>query len=166
MKKQISISFLFVIFLFTNSIPALALETPDSKEFFHFWVQFKNATRDNDAAYLFGHTQTPFQSEGGYFNSYASLQDVKDYYKEVYPPYLHEMDFVRFDVVMVENRGACIWLGYDFIEKCYFYSYKIMEPGGNLESDTYEEKYYFKKFDKGFMFYKMVAGNSGMDDFY
>lgn len=164
MKKQITTLCLMVILLFTTSIQTKAQKTPDKEEFIAFWVEFKNATRDNDAKYLFSHTVIPFKSEGAYYNTEAYLEDIEVYYKEIYPPYLHDMDFVRFDVVMVENAGACIWLGFDYIEKNYFYCYKIMEPGGNLESDTYEEKYYFKKVGKkGFMFYRMTAGNSGIE---
>ena len=155
---------LFVGILLTyNTTTTQAQNTPDKNEFIAFWVNFKNAVRDNDAAYLFKNTQIPFQSEGAYYNTEAYLEDITDNHKEVFPPYLHEMDFVRFDVVIVEKAGACIWLGYDYLEQCYFYSYKIMEPGGNLQSDTYEEKYYFKKTGGSFKFFRMTAGNSGIE---
>lgn len=162
-KRHILNSFLIVLFLLSSTIQLNAQSTPDKEEFISFWVNFKNAIRENDANYLFKNMAFPFQSEGAYFNPEASLTDVQENYKEVLPPYLREMEFVRFDVVMVENAGACIWLGYNYEEHYYFYSYKIMEPGGNLQSDTYEEKYYFKKINNAFKFYRMTAGNSGIE---
>lgn len=162
MKKQITTLCLLVILLFTTSLRIQA-QTPDKQSFIAFWVQFKTAIKANDADFLFKNTAFPFSSEGGYFNTETSLQDLKDNYKQILPPYSREMEFVRFDIVMLPDASACMWLGYSFEEKAYFYCYKIMEKGGNLESDTYEEKYWFKKFNGAWKFFRMTAGNSGTE---
>jgi hypothetical protein len=162
-KQFIKKSFLLIgLSLFLSNFQLKAQATPDKEEFISFWVNFKNAIKENDAKYLFSVMAFPFQSEGAYFNPEASKEDVQDNYKEVLPPYLREMEFVRFDVVMVENAGACIWLGYNYEENTIF-TVKNNGTGRQLTIRHLEEKYYFKKINNAFKFYRMTAGNSGIE---
>jgi len=165
MKKLITPTCLLVIFLITTGISLQAQATPNKQEFLSFWTSFKNAIKENDAKFIFDNIVIPFQSEGGYYNTEASLQDVKDNYKQILPPFRREMEFVKFDVVMIEKENAYVWLGYSYEDAAYFYCYKKMDPKGDAAASTYEEKYWFKKFKNTFKFYRTTAGlSSTMDE--
>ena len=158
MKKLITPGTLLVIFLITIGISLQAQVTPDKQKFLAYWTTFKNAIKANDAKFLFDNMVIPFQSEGSYYNSEATLQEVKNNYAQILPPYRREMEFVKFDAILVEKENAYVWLGYSYEEEAYFYCYKKMAPGGYTNTQTYEEKYWFKKIDNGFKFYRTTSG--------
>ncbi len=156
MKKTILTS-LIALFLVISS-DTQAANLPNKEQFLAFWTQFKNAIKNNDADYLFAHMEFPFQSEGAYYNEEASLEDIKENYKEVLPPYRREMEFVRFDIIMVEEANAYVWLGYSIEDDAYFYCLKLMSTTKDTNTPTYEEKYWFKLVNGKFLFYRTSLG--------
>ncbi|MBQ9591918.1 MAG: hypothetical protein IJR32_03685 [Paludibacteraceae bacterium] len=154
MKRGLFLLSLFIFSVFASHVSAQT-QVPYRVEFLNFWNKFKRAVRNNDADFLFGCTQIPFDSEGAYYNTDATLDDVKENHKFIYPPYLHEMEFVRFSAVLVENADpAYVWLGYSPDDDAYFYSYKLMPVQGS-ENITYSEKWWFKRLPSGeFKFFR------------
>ncbi len=156
MKKTIVTS-LIALFLVISS-NTYAVHMPNKEQFLAFWTQFKNAIKSNNADYLFSHMEIPFQSEGSYYNEEAYMEDIKENYKDILPPYRREMEFVRFDVVMVEEANAYVWLGYSEEDDAYFYCLKLMSTTRDTNTPTYEEKYWFRLVDGKFMFYRTSLG--------
>lgn len=150
-------NFLFCM-LICVSLNGSAQKIPHKQEFLNFWTLFKNALKNNDAKFLFSHTQLPFDAEGIYFNSDASIEDIKDNHAGVYPAYRPEMEFVRFDAIMIEKEYSYIWLGYSFEDNTFFYCYKHMSPSSDTSTKTYEEKYWFIQDNNTFKFYRTTLG--------
>ncbi len=147
--------FLF-LFLFCSSINAQQA-VPHKQQFLDFWAQFKTALKYKDAEFVYNHLQIPFDSEGGYFNPEATLQEVKENYQQIIPVYRKEMEFVRFDQILLEKENAYIWLGYSTEDETYFYCYKKMSPMASIPS--MEEKYWFVRLPDGkFKFSRVTAG--------
>lgn len=156
-KIKLTKALIVCMFLFTmSSIEAQQMK--NREQFLSFWSYFKNAIKNNDANYLFSHTSFPFDAQGTYFNEEASLEEVTENSEGVFPKYLHEMEFVRFDAVLVEGHNAYIWLGYSFEDDAYFYCYKHMPTKGDTSFKTYEEKYWFKLMGNKFMFFHTTLG--------
>lgn len=146
--------------LFLTGMEANAqMRVPYKNEFLNYWNKFKNALKANDADFLFGTIEVPFDGEGSYYNTEAEMDEIKENYMLIYPTYLREMEFVRFSAVLVETTGdnAYIWLGYAPDEDAYFYCYKKM-PQGNSDAVTYNEKWWFKRLANGdFKFYRTTT---------
>lgn len=157
MKKTILAS-LIALFLVISTNTQAGEHMPNKEQFLAFWTQFKNAIKSNNADYLFSHMQFPFQSEGSYYNEIADLDDVKENYKDILPPYRREMEFVRFDVIMVEEANAYVWLGYSEEDDAYFYCLKLMSTTRDTNTPTYEEKFWFRLVDGRFLFYRTSLG--------
>jgi hypothetical protein len=104
------------------------------------------------------HMTFPFDAEGNYFNSEASIDDVKENHDGVFPAYRREMEFVRFDAIMIEKEYSYIWLGYSYEDEAYFYCYKHMSPSSDTTTKTYEEKWWFKHTGNTFKFYRTTIG--------
>lgn len=155
-KNKIKTIAFCILLLVSTSIEAQQMK--NKEQFLTFWSYFKNAIKSNDANYLFSHTVFPFDAQGTYFNEEASLEEIKENSEGVFPKYLHEMEFVRFDAVLVEGHNAYIWLGYSFEDDAYFYCYKHMPTKGDTSFKTYEEKYWFKLIANKFMFYHTTLG--------
>lgn len=154
MKRRYALLFVLLFSMFAMPVVA-QMPVPHRVEFLNFWNKFKKAIRYNDADFLFGCTQIPFDSEGAYYNTEATLDEVKENHEFVYPPYLHEMEFVRFSAVLVENADpAYVWLGYSPDDDAYFYSYKMMPKQGS-DNVTYSEKWWFRRLPDGnFVFFR------------
>ncbi|MDR1678673.1 MAG: hypothetical protein LBR81_02740 [Prevotellaceae bacterium] len=131
-------------------------QIPNKQEFLNFWTKFKSALKSNDADFLFSHTTIPFDAQGLYFNTEADFEDVKENHAMIYPIYRREMEFVRFDAIMIEGEYSYIWLGYDTENDLFFYCYKHLSPTGDLK--TYEEKYWFVKDGDTFRFFQTTLG--------
>ncbi len=134
---------------------ANAQQLPNKQEFLNFWSQFKDALKTKNADFVYGHMLFPFSCDGGYYNPEATIEEVKENNQMIIPAYRKEMEFVRFDPVLIEAENAYIWLGYSTIEKAYFYSYKKLSATTNTPS--YEENYWFVKKKDGFKFYKVTV---------
>lgn len=141
MKKKIVLLF-FLSMLLAPSV--CAQHIPYKQAFLNYWVTFKNALRNNDADFLFNTITIPFDSQGSYFNPEADMTEIKENYQEIFPRYRKEMDYVRFDAVLIEDEGAYIWLGYSLEDEEFFYCYKKMAADGNNSVPTLEEKHWFK----------------------
>lgn len=158
MKTQNKLKAVLLGSLIILSVGVNAQKMKNKEQFLAFWTYFKNATKSNDADYLFSHTIYPFDAQGTYFNEEASYEEVKANHDGIFPPYKREMEFVRFDAVLVEGENAYIWLGYHFEDDAYFYCYKHMPTRGDTSFKTYEEKYWFKLVNGKFMFYRTTLG--------
>lgn len=156
MKSKIIALLLLLIFAFASNSVAQAI--PGKQAFLDYWSTFKNAIRENNADFLFANVNIPFDSQGSYFEPEASLEDVKLNYADILPEYRPEMEFVRFDAILIEKEGAYVWLGYSFEEEAFFYCYKKVDPNGYHNTPTLEFKYWFKTFDGKFKFFKTTSG--------
>lgn len=150
MKKIVILFFLSCVSMFSTAQIAI----PFRQEFINYWVQFKNALKFNDADFLFSSVQVPFVGEGSYYNPEAELDEIKDNHMLIFPPYIHEMEFVRFDAVLVEGEEAYVWLGYSPDDDAYFYSYKKMPEDEGSNAMTMSEKWWFKRVGNTFKFYR------------
>lgn len=131
------------------------IQVPHKGEFLNYWNDFKNAIKGNDADFLFNTIQVPFDGEGSYYNPEAEMDEIKENYMLIYPPYLREMEFVRFDAVLVEGSRSYIWLGYAPDEDAYFYCFKNMPSDEGSSTVTYSEKWWFKRLGPDqFRFYR------------
>lgn len=122
---------------------------PYRQEFLNYWNQFRIALKNNDADFLLKTIVVPFDGEGSYYNQETDINEIKANYKQIFPTYCHEMDYVRFDAILVENETAYIWLGYNFDEKQYFYCYKKLPAEEESTTPTMQEKYWFKRYPDG-----------------
>lgn len=158
MKKNNLIKSSLLCILLILSVTVDAQKMKNKEQFLAFWSYFKNAIKTNDANYLFSHTLFPFDAEGTYFNEQATFEEVKENSAGVFPTYRMEMEFVRFDAVLVEGQNAYVWLGYSYEDDAYFYCYKHMPTRGDTSFKTYEEKYWFKLTGNKFSFFKTTLG--------
>ena len=132
-----------------------AQQVPYKTEFLNYWTKFKNALKANDADFLFETIQTPFEGEGSYYNPEAEMDEIKENYMLIYPPYIREMEFVRFDKILVEGSSAYVWIGYSPDDDAYFYCYKNLPTEEHSETVTYSEKWWFKRLGpQQFKFYR------------
>ncbi len=152
MKRIFFLTIIAIVYTWAN---AQQQAPADKKEFLEFWVKFKNALRVKNVDFVYGNMLFPFNADGAYFNPAATIEDVKENNQFVFPQYRKEMEFVRFDPILIESENAYIWLGYSFIEKAYFYGYK-KQPKLSGEI-SYEENYWFKNTQDGFKFYKVTV---------
>ena len=53
------------------------------------------------------------------------MDEIREKYMLIYPPYLHEMEFVRFDAVLIDDGRSYIWLGYSPEDDAYFFCFKL-----------------------------------------
>jgi hypothetical protein len=164
MKKLVASKKVLLILLFSISFGLQAQNTPNKNQFLTFWTFFKNAVKANDAAFLYAHMHFPFESRGSWYGPEANIDDVKLHFKEVLPPYKRAMEFVKFDIVLVEGENAYVWLGWSDEDQAYFYAYKKFDENGQPTQATYEEKYFFKLFGKEFKFYKTTLSLNGEDN--
>jgi hypothetical protein len=136
------LSLLLFAGLLSGLVQTAVAQVPHASEFVSFWTKYKNALKNNDADFLFGTLHLPLDCEGSYYNPEATLADIKENHMLVFPEYRHEMEFVRFDAILIERENAYIWLGYDREEDRYFFAYNKRGEGNRVVSS---EKWWFER---------------------
>ena len=83
------------------------------------------------------------------------MDEIRENYMLIYPPYMHEMEFVRFDAVLIDDGRSYIWLGYSPEDDAYFFCFKKIPSEENTSTVTYSEKWWFKRLGQdNFKFYR------------